>query len=68
MSDTITDPNYGQRDPAAVVPPDGEGRVVQKKRWTAEEISAMPADVYARMLSNKNFVSAIDGNELPEKD
>lgn len=63
---TITDPNYGQRDPASVTSPDGEGKIIQRKRWTREEIMSMPSAEYARHLSDPNFVAAID-NPPPDE-
>lgn len=51
--------NYGQPFPLNI-PPDGDGKIVSKKRWTLQEVQAMSATEYQSNLQNPEFVAAID--------
>ena len=52
----------GQKNPLhAGTPHDPHGSIVERKRWTLQEIQNMSAEEYRINLSNPDFVAAIDG-------
>lgn len=51
--------HYGQPIPSEPAH-DHDGKVVTRKRWTIQEIQAMPSWEYAKNLQNPDFAAAVD--------